>query len=744
MMSTIFFILVHVSLLLSIGMIVMVLRKSRRSQIRTAFLVTLGVMTIWNIGTLLEMDLRAATGVEHVFFINLCYIGICLAPIAILYMGKVIMCLDWQPEPRHALFLIIPVVSIVMVFTNSLHHLFFVNLSLSSSEAVYGAYYYFHSFYSYGCMVVGIIFMITASFRNSGIFSKQSLFVTAGIFITAVPNVLYSFGIGNLPFSISTVAFTASVICFSVAFLKYRFTTALPITLQQVVNLISDGYLVVDINSRVLAFNMALFRMFPEPLYINLGSDLRAFFKQRFIGISYDRFVELQARAATQQETVAAECRVLGGAYVSVEVTPVMRNNTHIGSIMLFKDITQSKLFIESTQAASRAKSNFLSHMSHEMRTPLNAIIGMINIGIAAADIEKKDYCLNRAKSASMHLLNLINDVLDMSKIEADKFEVSHSQFDFEKMLMNTINVANVRAEEKKLNFAVNINKNVPARIESDELRLSQVITNLLSNAVKFTPEKGTIMLSAEKIEEIGDEVKLRFEVADTGIGISKEQQELLFKSFSQADSNITQKFGGTGLGLAISKRIVELLDGEIWIESELGKGAKFIFTIRAKQLAESKDDTQALSREADTVDKIHHDFSGHTLLVVEDIDINREIISAMLKETGVAVDFAENGKIAISMYEKNPDKYSLIFMDIQMPEIDGYEATRAIRAMNFARAKEIPIIAMTANVFREDIKKCMDAGMTEHLGKPLNIADVLNSLQKYLGNLRFDNATLT
>ena len=380
-------------------------------------------------------------------------------------------------------------------------------------------------------------------------------------------------------------------------------------------------------------------------------------------------------------------------------------------------------------EEANIAKSDFLSRMSHEIRTPMNAIIGMINIGKNTDDVEKKDYSFSRADSAAKHLLGLINDVLDMSKIEADKFELSYSVFNFEASLRNISNIAIVRAEEKQLDFVVNIGNGVPSSILCDEMRLSQVITNLLTNAIKFTPEKGTVALNVEKTEETGGNITLRFEVADTGIGISEEQQKGIFSSFTQANAGISQKYGGTGLGLAISKRIVELMGGGIWIESELGKGSKFIFTLTTEKV----ETVETVYAAQDEGTEKHFDFSGYTMLIAEDIEINREIMSAILEDSGVSIDYAENGKIAVSMFRENPGRYSFILMDINMPEMDGYEATRRIRTLGTAEAENIPIIAMTANVFKEDIDKCLAAGMNDHTGKPIDEDELFDILGKYV-----------
>ena len=529
-------------------------------------------------------------------------------------------------------------------------------------------------------------------------------------------------------------------------------------------------------------------------------------------------------------------------------------------------DITEAVKLQRDLEHASRAKGDFLARMSHEIRTPLNAIIGMNNIALNSDDLAKAHQCHEKIDNASKHLLGVINDILDMSKIEADKFELSNSEFDFENMLINITNVTNFKAEEKHQELVVNIDKDVPLFVFSDELRLSQVITNLLSNAVKFTPERGLVLLNVKKMAENGENVTLQIEIVDNGIGISEEQQKRLFTSFEQADGGISRKFGGTGLGLAISKRIIELMGGKIWIESRLSEGSKFAFTINVKSCKEklikklsSKIDknnirilavddaeetricfshvmeahglpcdvasggTEALEMLENCGDKPYNiffvdwqmpemdgieltkkikeitgdnavvfmisvadwnfiekeavsagvnsfipkplfpsslinaineclgtesaraesrmkvasekpDFRSKSVLIAEDIEINREIMVAILEDVGISIDFAENGQSAVSTFLENNEKYDLVLMDIHMPEMDGYEATRLIRAMEFEWAKKIPIIAMTANVFREDIENCLAAGMNDHIGKPIDSDDLFDKLEKYLG----------
>ncbi|MDR1445225.1 MAG: response regulator, partial [Treponema sp.] len=546
-----------------------------------------------------------------------------------------------------------------------------------------------------------------------------------------------------------------------------------------------------------------------------------------------------------------------------------------LANAMVRNEVMQSLVSArEAALSGARAKSEFLANMSHEIRTPMNAIIGMTSIAKSANDTGRKNECLDKITDASVHLLRIINDVLDMSKIEANKLELSYISFNFEKMLRRVVDVINVRVAEKQQGFSVFIDSLIPAFIISDDQRLAQIITNLLSNAVKFTPENGLIRLNARLLAKEGSLCTICIEVVDTGIGINQEQQMRLFNSFEQADNNTSRRFGGTGLGLAISKRIVDMMGGTIRVESNPGKGSTFSFTIKAKEDDGRKDADRninwnnvkvlcvdddlyirdyfcdlsrrlgfrcdAVSSGEDAVAAIMENhsydiyfvdwkmmrmdgiettrkikelvknnskdsprpvvimisagemngieyearsagvdkflskplfpsaiadcinqclgaknfiaaanpgipadsaFKGRRILLAEDMEINREIVQTLLEPTAVTIDCAENGAEAVKLFTASPGAYDMIFMDVQMPEMDGYEATRRIRAFEEDRRKKasgqspgaVPIIAMTANVFQEDIDKCLEAGMNGHVGKPLDFGEVLSKLRSYL-----------
>ena len=574
------------------------------------------------------------------------------------------------------------------------------------------------------------------------------------------------------------------------------------------------------------------------------------FIKDTFWGfVGFDDCHKERLFTEEEQSILHSASLLIANSFVLSEVIQDIRETS-----------SQLEIAMEQAAAASKAKGDFLAHMSHEMRTPMNAIIGMTAIGKRAETIEEKNDALSKINDASSHLLGVINDVLDMAKIEANKLELAPVEYSFEKMLQNVISVNIFRANEKRQSLTVQVDDKIPRFLVGDDQRLAQVITNLMSNAMKFTPEGGKIHLEAVLLGETDGHCELQISVSDSGIGISPEQQQRLFSAFQQAESGISRNYGGTGLGLVISKRIVELMDGDMRVESDSGKGSTFIFTVKAQRghknpqsllapginwnnlrilvvddILETRShfqsvfeplnikcdaaadgeealriieeygeydiyfidwrmpvmdgieltkqikakhnkkpsvvtmitaaDWEMVKHEAENagVDKyllkplfsstiidcvnecmgiayapeeiedVYGEFKGKKMLLAEDVEINREIVAALLVDTGIEIDYAENGQEAVDMVSANPNKYDIVFMDMQMPKMDGLEATRRIRGLPMPKRKRLPIVAMTANVFKDNIEECLEAGMDDHLGKPLDIDKVIEVLREYL-----------
>lgn len=397
--------------------------------------------------------------------------------------------------------------------------------------------------------------------------------------------------------------------------------------------------------------------------------------------------------------------------------------------MLLFHDVTNLKRSREEALAASQAKSSFLSNMSHEIRTPMNAIIGMTSIGKSEETLKGKNEAFEKIGVASTHLLGIINDILDISKIESGKMELSFIDFDFRETVDAVVSVIAVRVQDKNQIFSLQIDPRIPNYLYGDDRCLAQIMTNILANATKFTHEEGEIILKAELLELENDKCTLQISIEDNGIGMTGEESAKLFNIFQQAEAGTSRKYGGSGLGLAITKRLLELMDGEIKVESEKGQGSTFIFTVSFLVTNPSKisipDNVEGMGALTD--------FLGKKVLVVDDVAINLEIAAALLEPLNLEVITAASGKEAVDLFAANPYGYDLIFMDMQMPEVDGLKATQMIRVMNTDKASAIPIIAMSANVFKEDVERCIAAGMNEHLSKPIDMTEVVNTLSRYL-----------
>jgi signal transduction histidine kinase/ActR/RegA family two-component response regulator len=371
---------------------------------------------------------------------------------------------------------------------------------------------------------------------------------------------------------------------------------------------------------------------------------------------------------------------------------------------------------IDNLERMSHAKSDFLSSMSHEIRTPISAIIGMSQIARNAADPKRVEDCLQKIEDNSKHLVGVINDILDFSKIESGKLLLDEELFSLNENLLFIESMFQGKIAEKNLNFKLNISNINHDGIKTDALRLNQVLINLLSNAIKFTDAGGTVSLSAEELLYMNGESVYQFAVTDTGIGINPEQAKKLFSPFVQASASTSKHYGGTGLGLVISKNIVEKMGGDIELDSRPGEGSIFSFTIRVTS-QEKIDPVEELEENTSTPD-----FHGKRLLIVDDIEINREIAVEILRESGVEMETAEDGQDALDKFVASPEGYyDMILMDMQMPIMGGCESTEMIRKSQRGDSETVKIIAVTANVMRDDIARALSSGMNGHIGKPID-----------------------
>ncbi|HEV2205393.1 MAG TPA: PAS domain S-box protein [Candidatus Acidoferrales bacterium] len=475
------------------------------------------------------------------------------------------------------------------------------------------------------------------------------------------------------------------------------------------------------------------------------------------LGLPIERVVESQQEEASEIARQVMDGKPVhiitrrmrrDGSPVDVELyaVPLLRGGRVVRVLAMYQDITErvqaQEALVrakEAAEAASRAKSEFLANMSHEIRTPMNGIIGMTELALDTdLNPEQRDF-LSIVKSSAHSLLSVLNDVLDFSKIEAGKLDLDIARFTLRQMLGETLKVLGFRARQKGLELTWRVQNDVPDDLVGDAGRLRQVLVNLVGNALKFTDE-GQVSVEVEQQQAEHGATTLHFQVRDTGIGISSENRALIFEPFTQADTSITRKYGGTGLGLGISTRLIQMMGGKIWVESTVGRGSTFHFTIRLGIANGNKSAGQAevlLPKAAfgngsgkEGSSNTRH-LRGLTILLAEDNAVNRVLTKRLLEKHGHAVLLAENGFEAVASFERERERLDAILMDIQMPEMDGLTAIRAIRASEKESQHHMPIIAVTAHAMKGDREKCMGAGADDYITKPLHASDLVTALER-------------
>ncbi|MBM5572533.1 MULTISPECIES: PAS domain S-box protein [Deefgea] len=447
--------------------------------------------------------------------------------------------------------------------------------------------------------------------------------------------------------------------------------------------------------------------------------------------IIHEQIMQSLMEGAEWRQDLRNRCKDGSLVWMSVSISPIRDGAGQIThfvavyeNIELRKAAEQELIRAkEAADQANRLKSDFLANMSHEIRTPMNAIIGMTHLTLQTELTHKQRDYLSKTSLAAESLLHILNDILDFSKIEADRLQLEHIPFSFEALFTQLRSLHQIKAEEKGLQLSFNLAADCPVAFVGDPLRLGQILNNLVSNAIKFT-QQGGIRVDVEMVAQLAGRVRLHIAVTDTGIGLSPEQIKLLFKPFSQADGSTTRQFGGTGLGLSICKRLIAMMEGDVWVESVAKQGSTFHFTLWLERSEEAPLTEVRMSRGPN----LH----GVRILLVEDNPLNQQVANELLVGAGASVILAQHGGEALAWLSIKPMPCDIILMDLQMPVLDGHQAARLIRTD--ARFNDLPIIAMTAHAMSDERQRCLDAGMNDYITKPIQPDVLFTTVAKWAG----------
>ncbi|WP_406660944.1 histidine kinase N-terminal 7TM domain-containing protein [Methanolobus sp. ZRKC3] len=698
------------------------------------------------------LEISSTTLNSALTFYKLQYIGIPFIPVSFLifsieYTGKKHKLTAKTIVTAFA----IPLITMLLVFTTEKHTLYHREIFLSA-ETIFpslvfepGIWYWIQESYNILCIIISIAILLKMWLEVIPAFRKQVSLVMIGVVIPFLILLLYIAGIfppglDPIPYSL---AFSSLFIYVGIT--HYKLLDIAPLARSLLFENLPDGVIVLDEMQRIVDCNQSAAK------YLQLRSDNVGRLASEVL-TSWPELIDNEQNT-DERNNIEIEKNIDGtNIWLYLDFLPLSSENEKImGKMIILRNITDrkkaeetliktnrdlekttahAKYMTKQAEMANRAKSEFIANMSHEIRTPLNGIIGFSDLVMQTELTETQLRYMQTVRTSSNTLLDLINDVLDFSKIEAGRLELDTEKTEIRELLDQITDIVNYKAHEKGIELKLNISTNMPRYVIVDNLRLRQVLINLLSNAIKFT-EKGEIELKVETsaIPDNPYDMKFTFSVRDTGIGIAKEKISSIFDSFSQADGSITRRYGGTGLGLTISNMLLEMMEAELELESEVGKGSTFYFTI----ILPIAEENEVMSGAESTCNGfIEYQNEGkYSILIAEDNDINMALASIMISRLLPKAEIfqAENGTEAVQMFkDKKPD---LIFMDIQMPGINGYNASTSIRKIE--TETHTPIIALTASAFKGENERCLEAGMDDYISKPI-VSDVIQDiLDKWL-----------
>jgi signal transduction histidine kinase/DNA-binding NarL/FixJ family response regulator len=699
------------------------------------------ILSVWSLSFALN---TAATSLSlKIFFYKTATLFAAFVGLPALYLGLEVAGFGGRLTRRGlALLGVIPAAAVVLAWTGEYHALFRHGFALAKSGPLLllgyevGPAWYVYYIYTSILNVAAMLLFLVAFVRGQAGSRSQGLLLFLGTIVPLLVEHLNLTPIKGFSLITSSLWFTGS--CYTLAIFRHRLLKVVPVARAALFDQLGDPVLVFDEEGALVDCNRAAEELLRPGARAGL-SELSTAALTRYPAL---RELAGIAPAAAVEKLLADKAD--NGRYWMMKCVPLTRGPLWVGHLVQLHDISVLKLgekelrrAHEAAESANRAKSAFLANMSHEIRTPMNAIMGFTEL-VLDTDLtrEQKGY-LETVKSSSDALLAILNDIMDFSKIEAGKMELEEIDFDLRKMIEASAGMLSLQSGNKGLKLEHSIEPGVPEVVKGDPVRLKQILLNLAGNAIKFTDEgevKITVQKAATGVEREfrGREarppssVDLLFCIRDTGIGIPADKREAIFSSFTQADYSITRRYGGTGLGLSISRQLVAMMGGDLKVESELGKGSSFYFTVRFKH-GQKTEDPSAPGNVFAPFRK-----SGRlNILLVEDMATNRMLSERLLEKRGHRVTSSKNGKEALHLLEK--ESFDVVVMDLQMPELDGFATTRIIRdPRSPVLAHEVPIVALTAHALSGDKERCFAAGMNGYVAKPIKPEELFASLEKF------------